>query len=443
MPHITPSVKDNNQRTNNNRKKHNDSMQAIMAELLQKQEEAKARKYQASSATDILNLLGDVDMDSEKNKQDVIKLKQNYSDNSITHLFTTMMLFAKNNLLSESSFKFLKGSMVIIESILKVITSLANVGLMTSPNLNSFMSLPALKSLNVLFDLISSDDKKDLNQTTFDKILKAAKPITESMLDGINTSKGASSLAEALLNCAKNSIDDEAILQKVKEHPLPKSFASAVIGAKAKGLELSKSMLDKLIVSDNPEQLLDSTLKTIASKIAKIKPDSFVAQASSYVDSEAVLKAVKKSPIANKLAKAVIDLKAKGMELSKDTLDNLVESDKPEDFLNSVLSGFSTKKTDEAKQVEGTKQPEETNESKEKVSPLLETAAKVLVKGATKYATKALSAGASSIFSSAFKLFATPAKAEPPKSPEQSFSEKSVADNINPEEDVAFSAPGC
>ena len=77
MPHITPSVKDNNQRTNNNRKKHNDSMQAIMAELLQKQEEAKARKYQASSATDILNLLGDVDMDSEKNSQDVIKLKQN------------------------------------------------------------------------------------------------------------------------------------------------------------------------------------------------------------------------------------------------------------------------------------------------------------------------------------------------------------------------------
>ncbi len=232
-----------------------------------------------------LDLLSQMNLKSAKNQRAVLDLKKHYQANEVTFLFTTMMLFAKKNMLTDESFGFLRSAMNIIEHIYNLMNSLFNFGILNKPNLNRFIGLPALKEANAMFDLLDLDEEQP--QQSFDETIASTKPITESISAPADSDERLKEVLDALLRCVDNHVDREALLQIVKAHPFPQKIASALIALKQQGIELSSSMIKPLLESDNPNQLIDSLLEKFQSGASALATPSTLKSLLGYAASGA------------------------------------------------------------------------------------------------------------------------------------------------------------
>lgn len=208
--------------------------------------------------------MADLGLDKEENRVAVLKAQQNYNENENVSLFTTIALFAKKHLLSQSSFNFLKNSMNVITQLSGLMDALDSIGLLNGSNLKSLMNMPVLKELSALFSLISLSDEKKLNQTTFDEVVSTAEPITTQMARDIQQDTRSVSVTEALLRCTANQVNSEEILEQVKAHPFPQRMAKAVIDIKQRGLKFTENMMNRLVESDTPDELLDGVVNYVS-----------------------------------------------------------------------------------------------------------------------------------------------------------------------------------
>lgn len=234
------------------------------------------------SIADILKLMADVNLDSPPVKQVINDVKKNYSSDKSALFFATILLFAKEHVLTKDSFNFLKNSMNIIEHVFDFVSSLLGNGLLSNLNLDKFFNLPALKNLNALFNILSKDNDQTLDQTSFDDVMSNAEPIDEKFVNGVNGEPLLKEVASAFMDATKNGIDSEEILEAIKKHPAPETLAKAVIQLKDRGVELTHSLLDKLMEANElnePKALVDKVIDAFASELSKSPDDSIIAYA--------------------------------------------------------------------------------------------------------------------------------------------------------------------
>ncbi len=244
----------------------------------------------------IFNMMEGMGLDQPENQQAVLNMQKLYNRNENQYFFTTMMLFAKKHLLTDESFHFLKTSMNVMKHVYNLMHALSGVGLLNQKNLDSFISLPALTELNALFDLIGAEDEETLDQTKFDHVVSTAKPITESLTEEIKKHDDSSHLADALINCAKNQICSEALLQKVKAHPYPQRIASTLIDLKQRGVQISNESLDAIFESNTPKAITETLAKIEGIEQPDQMIDALVSGAKAVATSEVL------SPVIGKVA---------------------------------------------------------------------------------------------------------------------------------------------
>lgn len=278
-----------------------------------------------------MQAMSEMGLDRSENRQHIKKIQQQYNRNENRSLFTTMVLFAKHNLLSKESFHYLKSSMNLIGTVSNVMNALASVGLLSSPNLASLINLPALKELTTLMKILEEEEAEELNQTTFDRAVENAKPISEKMVADIQADDKSKTVGEALLRCATKQVSSETLLQAVKSHPFPQRMASAVIGLKEQSLKWTESMLNRLIGSDEPDQLLKSFLGSVGRgfetaqtepAVRAPQPEKSVSAVSPEVDVEVEPEldaGIAQSKTAVKSPQAPVDTRAQQSEASSRT----------------------------------------------------------------------------------------------------------------------------
>lgn len=256
------------------------------AAVQQAAEQAAKQQGRSSAWQQVVKILRDCDLaKNPQNRQAVLDLKRNYSENESLYLASTMGLFAKKNLLSQQSFDFLKSSMNIITLVFKLFSALSDVGLFNGENLKKYMDIKALDELNALFGLLSADEDGNLTQSRFDEVLETVTPVTETFVKGVSEDPSASGVAHALVDCVEQHIDSEAVLQAVKEHPAPKKAAEAVLKMKDKGMSILPESVKEVLAADDPVKMVEALVGGIQRDLAKPAEESSLRSAAQGIAS--------------------------------------------------------------------------------------------------------------------------------------------------------------
>ncbi len=196
----------------------------IQAAKIEIEKKAKDAAQAKGTVTGIFDVLNEANLDSPEKKESVRKIADSFSDDKVTHLFTTMMMFLKSNVLTEQSFGWLKAAMSFIEVIANITSALFGKGLLNAFNLDKIMDFPFLKSLNSLFGII--DDKGDnLDQSGLDQAMNTARVVGEQVEGFINGDNISQSATESVLRATTKPFDSDRILNAVAESDMGKAAA--------------------------------------------------------------------------------------------------------------------------------------------------------------------------------------------------------------------------
>lgn len=216
------------------------NQQASQADIEQKAKEALRVQ---SPLSGILKMLEEVNIDTPEHKRSVQELSKSYERSELAHLFTTMWMFLKKNVLSEQSFKWLKSAMNFIDAIANITLALFNKGFLNALNLDKLMNIPLLKSLKNLFGLIDAQDN-NFSQNSFDE---AVKNVGGEVANGIGKDNKSSSAFESVARTATSAFKSDEIISAVANSKLAKEGIARLEQFRDDGIEIAADVAKRVI----------------------------------------------------------------------------------------------------------------------------------------------------------------------------------------------------